>query len=133
MLREYLSNGPEILEEIAIQQQKETREKVIKTKEIFKDTGILETFQKIIDTKTVLFSKEPNFTNLPEEQLKVIPAKIGYDLDKVSLFFAAYYSKKGREKKYHLPKISVKKNNDNSFSLETPFSGQLWHAPYSSM
>lgn len=111
-----------------IKRQQETQERVRRTKENFAGTGILETFQYIIDNQILVFAEftESTWVNgfFGEKLIgskKIIPAKIGYNLDTVHLLYRVdYYSSNEDSGSFSCRRITVDKKEDNKYQLTVP-------------
>lgn len=113
-----------------IRAQNEAIERVNKTKEIFRGTGILESFQEIIDSRILTFATigEDSYRRgwfgmkIRNGTQEIIPAKIRYQLNQVDLRYNAWIAGgSDYEPEYYTCKtISVARNEDSSFKLTLP-------------
>lgn len=100
-----------------IRKQQEIQERVRKTKENFAGTGILEIFQEIIDNRILTFAK----TDTPGKfsKRKIIPAKIGFYIDRVELFYGlSYYHDSDYGDSYIPHSICITKTEDSHYELD---------------
>ena len=110
--------------------QQEVRERVRKTKENFAETGILETFQEIIDKQILVFAsftqttwKKGFFREKQKDSNIIIPAKIQFYFNKLELIHSvSHYSSSseflGCPSGYEYHKISIEKKEDG-YELST--------------
>lgn len=113
-----------------IQERKKITETVAKTKEIFNRTGIVETFQEIIDKRILLFAHINEITfrrtlfdkNKRFDTQKEIPAKIGFHLNQIDLMYDAECISGGEYDPYYYTckEICVTKNKEFEFKLTLP-------------
>jgi hypothetical protein len=116
------------LEEIT--KRKNIIETVAKTKETFKGTRIVETFQEIVDKKILIFANINEIVfkrtllvkNKRFDTLKKIPAKIGFNLNEIYLMYNAEYILGGEydPSYYTYERICVTKNKESKFNLTLP-------------
>jgi len=105
-------------------------ERVDKTKEIFKGTGILEAFQEIIDKRILLFAKVNEIryeqtlfnSNKRVSNEEKIPAKIGFHFNEINLIYNAKYhvGTEHESAHYRVEKIKVIKKGKDGFKLKFP-------------
>jgi hypothetical protein len=110
--------------------QQEVRERIRKTKENFAGTGILETFQEIIDKQILVFASftqttwEKGFFREKQKYSNIIiPAKIQFYFNKLELIHSvSHYSSSseflGCPSGYEYHKISIEKKEDG-YELST--------------
>ena len=114
-----------------IRRQQEIQETIKRTKENFAGTGILEIFQEIIDTQTLLFAKFSMDIEKPKPHSKKtvwtrtevkIPAKIKYQNNTVTLLYNAKHESENDTNQTWVDhkEISVEKKEDGSFQLTIP-------------
>lgn len=119
------------------EEERKIVERVIKTKEIFEGTEILEFFQEIIDKRILLFAKVNEISykqtlfnsNKRVNTEEKIPAKIGFHLNEIDLIYnAKYHMGTEHESSYYsVEKIKVIKKEENGFNLKLPscYSNEL--------
>ncbi|MDD4026595.1 MAG: hypothetical protein PHO75_00210 [Candidatus Shapirobacteria bacterium] len=112
---------------LEIKRQQELTERIKKTRENFAGSGIIEAFEEIIDKKILILAKlemhevkKGIFGGLRHNFYeKVIPAKIQYSLNEVSLLYNYYYqSHLEKDNDESWMSINIEKIDNNNFNLK---------------
>lgn len=122
--------------EIEIENEIARNERMIKTKENFRGTGIIEAFEEIRDNKILIGAKFTKTTQVKklfkseyvDSFVSLIPAKIKFDIEEVSLRFNFWYSSGGdyEDPKCCYQSITVKKIDSNNFKLSASTGNMSW-------
>lgn len=121
----------EIKRQEEVRKQQETQERVRKTKENFAGTGIVEAFQEIIDSQTLIFAryyieedsgkgffcKKKNSNRIE----KIIPAKLSFNINEISLLYSVDADWGGDfPTGFYHKKLTVTKKENDVYELNLP-------------